>query len=35
LRNVAITSRELLVLLSGIDVGHTKVRRWYDREGAA
>jgi transposase len=32
---LTITSRELLVLLSGIDVGHTKVRRWYDREGAA
>lgn len=32
---LTVTSRELLVLLSGVDVGHTRVRRWYDREGTA
>jgi transposase len=32
---VTITNRDLLVLLAGVDVAHTRVRRWYDREGVA
>jgi transposase len=29
---VTITSRELLVLVSGVDVARTRRRRWYDRD---
>lgn len=32
---LTITSRDLLVLLSGVDVAHTRARRWYDRESVA
>jgi transposase len=32
---LTITSRDLLVLLSGVDVAHTRARRWYDREAVA
>jgi transposase len=32
---LTITSRDLLVLLSGVDVAHTRTRRWYDRAGVA
>jgi transposase len=32
---LTITSRELLVLLAGVEVAHTRARRWYDREGVA
>ena len=30
--SVTITSSDLLVLLSGVDVTHTRRRRWYTRE---
>jgi transposase len=29
--SVSITSRDLAVLLSGVDLTHTRRRRWYDR----
>jgi transposase len=29
--SVTITSRDLLVLLSGVDLTHTRQRRWYER----
>ena len=32
---VTITSRDLLVLLSGVDLTHARRRRWYDRESIA
>jgi transposase len=32
---LTMTSRELLVLLAGVDIGHTRARRWYDRESGA
>ena len=32
---LTITNREFLVLLSGVDIRHTRARRWYDREGVA
>jgi transposase len=32
---LTITSRDLVVLLSGVDVAHTRTRRWYDRAGSA
>ena len=28
---LTITSRDLVVLLSGVEVGQTRTRRWYDR----
>jgi transposase len=31
--SVTITSRDLAILLSGVDVTHTRRRRWYDRTG--
>lgn len=30
-----VTSRELLGLLSGVDLAHARVRRWYDRAASA
>lgn len=33
--SVTITSRDLAVLLSGVDVTHTRRRRWYDRAGTS
>jgi hypothetical protein len=32
---LTITSRDLVVLLSGVDVAQTRTRRWYDRAGTA
>jgi transposase len=32
---VSIASRDLLVLLAGVDLTHTRRRRWYDRAPAA
>jgi transposase len=30
---LTITNRDLQVLLAGVDVTHTRTRRWYDRDG--
>jgi transposase len=32
---VTIASRDLLVLLAGVDLAHTRRRRWYDRSPVA
>jgi transposase len=32
---VTVTNRDLLVLLAGVDLTHTRRRRWYDRAPAA
>jgi hypothetical protein len=32
---VTISSRELAVLLAGVDLAQARMRRWYDREGEA
>ncbi len=32
---VTITSRDLAVLLSGVDLTHTRRRHWYDRAGTS
>jgi transposase len=34
-RPVPISSRELAVLLAGVDLAQARMRRWYDREGEA
>ncbi len=33
--SVTMTSRDLLVLLSGVDLAHTRRRRWYERPALA